>query len=102
MQLKFSFFQLKNIIAALYSSRRSGKKSFEKECVSFGWQPIVDQYSRDQKRVELGLGRRVPGLRYSYVDRDCWTRLNVMPAKIMQVINLNLNKCFINMLEIKP
>ena len=51
-----------------------------------GWQPIVDQYNRDQHRVALGIGRRVPGLRYSYVERDCWTRLNVMPAKIMQLI----------------
>ena len=28
---------------------------------------------------------RVPGLKENYVFRDCWTRLNVKPAKIMQV-----------------
>ena len=78
---------MKNIIAALYSSRNKGKKSFEKGGTTFGWQPIIDQYHRDQERSAKGLGRRVPGLRYSYVQRDCWTRLNVMPAKIMQVRN---------------
>ena len=77
---------MKNVIAALYSSRSGGKKAFAKGGVALGWQPIVDQYNRDQHRVALGIGRRVPGLRYSYVERDCWTRLNVMPAKIMQVI----------------
>ena len=51
-----------------------------------GWQPFVDLYNRDQQRIAVGIGRRVPGLRYSYVEKDCWTRLNVMPAKIMQVI----------------
>ena len=28
---------------------------------------------------------RVPGLKENYVFRDSWTRLNVKPAKIMQV-----------------
>lgn len=69
----------------MYSSRKGGKKAFEKGGTTFGWQPIIDQYHRDQERAKKGLGRRVPGLRYSYVERDCWTRLNVMPAKIMQV-----------------
>ena len=32
-----------------------------------------------------GISRRVPGLKYSHVVRDSWTRLNVLPAKIMQV-----------------
>lgn len=34
------------------------------------------------------LARRVPGLRYSFVHRDNWTRLNVLPAKIMQVLKV--------------
>ena len=78
-------FQLKNVIAALYSSRNKGKKAFEKGGTTFGRQPIIDQYHRDQERSAKGLGKCVPGLRYSYVQCDCWTRLNVMPAKIMQV-----------------
>ena len=77
--------QLKNQIAALYSSRQGGTKSFQKDTVSFGWKPIRDQYFRDQQRVQNNQARRVPGLKYSFVVRDNWTRLNVLPAKIMQV-----------------
>jgi len=77
--------QLKNNIAALYSSRQRGAKCFQKDGTDFGWQPIMDQYNRAQERVEHNLARRVPGLRFSFVYRDSWTRLNVRPAKIMQV-----------------
>lgn len=62
--------QLKNNIAALYSSRSRGTKSFQNDGVQFGWQPIIDQYVRNQTRVEQNLARRVPGLRYSFVHRD--------------------------------
>ena len=31
------------------------------------------------------MSRCVPGLKYTYIVRDSWTRLNVLPAKIMQV-----------------
>ena len=72
------FLQLKNNIAALYSSRPRGTKSFQKGGVDFGWQPIFDQY--EQERVGQNLARRVSGLRYSFVHRDNWTRLNVLPA----------------------
>ena len=37
------FEQLKNTIAALYSSRPGGTKLFTKDGVEFGWQPIIDQ-----------------------------------------------------------
>lgn len=63
----FFLLQLKNNIAALYSSRARGTKSFQKDGVQFGWQPIIDQYERDQTRAEQNLARRVPGLRYSFV-----------------------------------
>ena len=36
-------------------------------------------------RAKLGVGRRVPGLKYAHIVQDSWTRLNVLPAKIMQV-----------------
>lgn len=77
--------QLKNQIAALYSSRANGAKAFEIEETHFGWKAIVDQYNRDKTQIEQGCAPRVPGLRYNYVHRDVWTRLNVTPAKIMQV-----------------
>ncbi|XP_073239015.1 uncharacterized protein [Porites lutea] len=80
--------QLKNTIAALYSSRPGGTKLFTKDGVEFGWQPIIDQYERDQERAQQNLARRVPGLKYNFVHRDNWTRLNVLPAKIMQTWDL--------------
>ena len=34
----------------------------------------------------MGRSHKVPRLKYAFVYRDNWTRLNVRPAKIMQVI----------------
>ena len=42
-------------------------------------------YTTNLCRAKRGLSRRVPGLKYSHVVRDSWIRLNVLPAKIMQV-----------------
>ncbi|XP_074620735.1 uncharacterized protein LOC141879363 [Acropora palmata] len=36
------------------------------------------------ERAETGRSRKVPGLKYAFVYRDNWTRLNAKPAKIMQ------------------
>ena len=38
--------------------------------------------------MSKGLTRMVPKLRESHIIRDAWTKLNVTPAKIMQVSNL--------------
>ena len=46
------------------------------------------------ERAERGQSRKVPGLKYAFVYQDNWTRLNVRPAKIMQVTNLFNPKCF--------
>ena len=56
---------------------------FAYEGVQFGWRTTEDLFEREGARD--GVPRRVPGLRESYVHRDIWTRLNVKPAKIMQV-----------------
>ena len=81
----YSMFQLKNMVNALYSSQRGGTKSFEMDGISFGWKAIIDMYKRECDRRNLGLARMVPRLRESYVLRDAWTKLNVAPAKVMQV-----------------
>ena len=73
------------MIAALYSSRRDGTKEFSKSESHFGWFTIEAVYRSDLTRAQQGISRRVPGLKYSHVVRDSWTRLNVLPAKIMQV-----------------
>jgi hypothetical protein len=77
--------QLKNMLAALYSSRNEGgTKDLVTDGVHFGWRTIQDVYKADITRAKHGQSRRVPKLKYSYVVRDAWTRLNVLPAKIMQ------------------
>lgn len=75
------------MIAALYSSRDEGCKEFVHNGVTFGWETIEAVYRSDISRARCGVSRRVPGLKYSHVIRDAWTRLNVLPAKIMQVHN---------------
>ena len=73
------------MIAALYSSRDNGTKHFKRKGVYLGWDTIVRVYNGDLFRAKQGVSRRVPGLKYSHIVRDSWTRLNVLPAKIMQV-----------------
>lgn len=53
----------------------------------FGWETIEDVYKADMRRARNGQSRLVPKLKFSYIVRDSWTRLNVLPAKIMQVCN---------------
>lgn len=73
------------MVAALYSSKSGKTKSFQYAGVRFGWETIERMFEREVQRAKAGVPRRVPGLRESYVYRDIWTRLNVKPAKIMQV-----------------
>lgn len=73
------------MIAALYSSRQQGAKEFTKDNQQFGWTTIEKVFAAEMERAENGLSRKVPGLKYAFVYRDNWTRLNVRPAKIMQV-----------------
>lgn len=71
------------MIAALYSSRDEGAKDFVNGNVAFGWDTVECVYRSDLARARRGLSRRVPGLKHSHIVRDAWTRLNVLPAKIM-------------------
>ena len=74
------------MIAALYSSRQQGTKEFTKDNHQFGWKTVEMVFAQEMERAENGLSRKVPGLKYAFVYRDNWTRLNVRPAKIMQVL----------------
>ena len=65
------------MIAAVYSSRTRGSKTFTVDGVKFGWAPIEKVYSQEMAQAEQGLSRNVPGLKFAFVDRDNWTRLNV-------------------------
>lgn len=77
------------MIAALYSSRPQGAKDFTWNSHQFGWKTIQKVFPEDLERAENGLSRTVPGLKYAHVYRDNWTRLNVRPAKIMQVCSVS-------------
>ena len=76
----FHFWQLKNMIAALYSSRQQGTKEFTKDNHQFGWKTVETVFAQEMERAENGLSRKVPGLKYAFVCRGNWTRLNVRPA----------------------
>ena len=47
-------------------------------------------YKRECEKMAKGLARSVPRLREIHVIRDAWTKLNVAPAKIMQVYTIYL------------
>uniref|UniRef100_A0A1X7TDM0 Uncharacterized protein n=1 Tax=Amphimedon queenslandica TaxID=400682 RepID=A0A1X7TDM0_AMPQE len=76
--------QLKNMINALFSSRSGGTKCFVLDGVLFGWDAIVSLYKRECDRVSNGLTRMVPKMKEVFILCDAWTKLNVVPAKIMQ------------------
>ena len=75
------------MINALFSSQSGGTKGFRYtiDGEQFGWKAITDLYARECQRRESGEARLVPKLREAFVLRDSWTKLNVLPAKIMQV-----------------
>ena len=73
------------MVNALFSSRVGGTKCFLLNGTCFGWSAITSMYERECVRVNSGLTRMVPKLKETHVIRDSWTKLNVSPAKIMQV-----------------
>ncbi|XP_065904695.1 uncharacterized protein [Dysidea avara] len=93
MGVKFLFKEttvaLKNLIAALYSSRCDGSNKFEKDGILFGWKPIEDMLHKEVQRKNYQLPR-VSGLKENFVYRDPWTRLNVNPAKQDYVCHIRI------------
>jgi len=74
------------MIIALFSSKEGGTRKFKTSTgISFGWQAIADMYERECQRQDNGHTRMIPKLREIHSLRDSWTKLNVTPAKIMQV-----------------
>ena len=53
---------------------------------SFGWKAVEDMYAQECAQQSSGAARMVPKLKHAHILRDSWTKLNVVPAKIMQVI----------------
>lgn len=76
------------MVSALFQSRpkvSGGTRGFKKSGVHFGWASLKDLYSREIERMQHGQLTRVPKLKESHIIRDSWTRLNVLPSKVMQV-----------------
>ena len=83
------------MVNALFSSKCDGTKQFKRgEGCVFGWKAISDLYKRELVRVKHNQARMVPRLREAHILRDSWTKLNVLPAKIMQVSNFYDLKTF--------
>ena len=82
------------MIDALFSSKDSGTKLFTRDAqhCSFGWDTIIAMYKREVSRAKQQLTRMVPRMKEVHCVRDAWTKLNVSPAKIMQVENVCLLK----------
>lgn len=73
------------MISTLHSYKSSGTKAFCFQGTSFGWVTVERMWQRELMRAESGLMCEVPKLKDRCVNRDSWTRLNVAPAKTMQV-----------------
>lgn len=54
---------------------------------NFGWKAMEELFLFVRVRARTNQMRRVPNLKENHIHRDCWTRLNVQAAKIMQVFD---------------
>ena len=77
--------QLKSLVSVLYNSGVEKTKHFFKGGTFFGWKTIERLWEREVERSQKGQMVTIPRMKSRYIYRDSWTRLNVTPAKIMQV-----------------
>ena len=82
------------MINALFALKDGDLEALSPSGIQFGWKAIVDMYKRECERRDSGVARMVPRLREIHIIRDSWTKLNVTPAKIMQVCSYHLNFSF--------
>lgn len=80
------------MVNQLWASRAGGAKSFQTgDGIAFGWEAIVGMWDREKERRDQDHIRMVPELIESFIERDAWTKLNVKPAKIMQVLHVYMS-----------
>lgn len=82
------------MVSALFQchpQERGGTRAFSIEGKESGWKVISGMYHRDLMRIRAGQCSRVPKLKESHIVRDSWTRLNVLPSKVMQVQSYKFN-----------
>ena len=76
------------MINALFSSKINGTKAFQRnDKISFGWITVDDMYTRELVHAQQNQTRMIPRLNEMHCLQDAWTKLNVLPAKIIQVCN---------------
>ena len=76
------------MVSTLFQSRpraRGGTRTLQKAGKPITWKTVEDMYSREVERMQAGQATRIPKLKESHILRDSWTRLNVLPSKVMQV-----------------
>jgi len=74
------------MVNALFSSKKDGMKHFNRgECIEFGWKAIIDIFEHESGRVRDGHTRMIAKLCEAHIIQDSCIKLNVSPAKIMQV-----------------
>ena len=73
------------MVNALHSSRADGKKRFILDGDTFGWKAIIDIFEHESGRVRDGHTRMIAKLCEAHIIQDSCIKLNVSPAKIMQV-----------------
>ena len=83
--IAISLIQLKNQLAALYSSPRQSQKNSKLTAVDLVGGRWKTNTKETSLRTDQGCAPRIPSLRYNFVYCDVWTRWNVFSAKIMQV-----------------
>lgn len=74
--------------SALFQSHTrsaGGTRDFVKGGTHFGWKTVQDLYKRELERTEAGQATCAPKLKESHIQCVSWTRLNVLPSKVMQV-----------------
>lgn len=79
------------MVSALFQSRpreKGGTRNLQKDGKPLSWKTVEDMYARELERMKSGQDTRVPKLKQSHIVRDSWTRLNVLPSKVMQVIKV--------------
>ena len=74
------------MINALFSSKTCGTKRVQRVGKpKFGRDAIDGLRKQEVIRVQLNCARIVPRLKETHCLRDAWTKLNILPAKIVQV-----------------
>ena len=74
------------MINAPCASQEGGTRDFQDgNGITFGWKAIVDMFARECQRRDIGHARMVVTLLKTHTLRYSWMKLNVFPAKIMQV-----------------